>query len=196
MGIMNKIEMTGIIDNGKIIYTSPGWKDKFERLKKANEMMNVIVTVEVVDTPAHFLHKYFHGYLLPAIALYQGEVSEAKLKLELKKEFLYIPINGDLKGIQYKHSKRCNIYVKEIIQDGEVKAYVEGYTPSTGDITHKEMKEFIVKCENRLFVDLGGALKVEGQDQAAEYRKNGMNDGIISTGEKVENKDNVMWGEL
>lgn len=189
-GQVDKIEFTGTIENGIVNYNTENWKEKFEKFKKQNELKNIAMTVEVVDTPMHFLHKYYRGYLLPALADAMGEVSQAHLHLALKKEFLSIPLDNDTKNIKSKHASRCNIYIREIVDEhGEVKAFVDCYTPSTGDITHKEMKDFIVKCENRLFVDLGSSLNVHGQETASEYRKSGMNEP-----EKIKN-DDIVWGE-
>lgn len=181
------LELTGFIENGKIDYSNKEWRSLLDTFKKQNDLSEIMIRFEKIDTPMYYCHKFYRGYLIPAVAHYAGEVSEQKLHLELKKEFLYIHLDNDLTKIKKEHKNRPTIYVKE-------NGFIDGYTPSTGDITHREMLDYIKKVENRLVIDLNGALLVKNQEQAATFRRLGMNS--LLDGEQVENKEKVLWGDI
>lgn len=176
---MDSLKLNAMVIGGKIEYQTKNWQEKVNAFKKSNEGKYIHLQFDNADSPAFFLHKYFRGYLLPDLATAYGEAdNEYVHRYLLKKDFLFIPIDK-LDDIPAKHRDRPTIYIKEI--DGKV--VVQGYSPSTGDITHKEMKEFILKCEHRLFVDMAGHIGMSISDpeqlkvysgEAAEYRWKGM----------------------
>jgi hypothetical protein len=176
---MEKLTLSAMIIGGKIEYENKNWREKVEAFKKSNEGKLIHLQFDNADSPSFFLHKYYRGYLLPDLATAYGEADQEYVhRYFLKKDFLFIAIDK-LDDIPSKHKDRPTIYIKEI--DGKV--VVQGYAPSTGDITHQEMKEFILKCEHRLFVDMAGHIgmsitdpdKLKGYSgEAADYRQKGM----------------------
>ena len=177
----DKFSLTGLIVSGAIIYDDETWKSKLNKFKQANEGGRVTIDFINSDSPAHGLHRYFRGYLLPDIATAYGERdTEYVHRYILKKDFLFMPIES-LDEIKGRHRDRPTIYVKEINE----KITVVGYAPSTGDISHEDMKEFVLKCEHRLFIDLAGHIgqSVSGEEltrysgEAKKFRDQGM--GVV-----------------
>jgi hypothetical protein len=127
------------------------------------------ITITLVDEgPRYYQHKYYRGYLLPAIAdeSYSGDRDQAHT--ELKKMFLMQPATG-WNDIPKKHRSRCSvIYVREITDDGEVTDVIRGYVPSTSRLNKKDMAEYILKIE-ALCAEYG--IHISLPTAAIEYRR-------------------------
>lgn len=195
-----ELNLTAVVVGGVIEYDDIGWRDKLNKFKEANEGKRIAMHFENDDSPAVGLHRYYRGYLLPDIAHALGERDKDYVhRYYLKKDFLFRPIDV-LDEIKGKHRDRPTIYVKEI--DGKI--VVQGYAPSCGDITHKEMKDFVLACEHRLFVDLQGHLgsSVEGgkeaiekySEEAKKLRTRGMEDVTIKAIEEKFGEQTEMFG--
>lgn len=182
---MNKLELTstiGIDNNGKDTFLSNDkeWQLKIDRFKAANLNKRVVVTFEVTDTPQHFCHKFYRGYLLPSIAFYDYGKNDLQGHFELKKEILGIEIiNNDMSVIGKNH-KHGNFIFSDSLQEFTM------YIPSTKDITHDEFRGFIRELEFRLYGDLDGQLlpwinepnkRKYYEQKAQEYRTLGMSNG-------------------
>lgn len=175
---MKNFKLTGKIQNGKIDYFENNMSN-YNQFKADNEGKNVDVTIEIMDRPEYYQHKYYRGGLLPAIAEASGEHNVHIQHILLKYDFLFrkeeIPSNIPKKyythGIYTIHEHRFNNvmlfkipckYIKGIMMvlklyDSGLEKLI-GYIPSTADLTYDEMKQYIKQCENRLFIDLNGSL--------------------------------------
>ena len=171
----NKIEFDVQIVNDNFDY-SDEHKQKVNKFKSCHSGKRIQITMELIDGPRHHLFKYYFGTLLPSFAEAYGEVNLDYVdKFFLKKDFLFIRIDNDLKNIDRKHNKN-NIFIVEDrvdMETGELKPYVVGYIPSKACLTNDEMKEFIKKVEHRLFVDMASHILPELQD-GSENRVKGM----------------------
>jgi hypothetical protein len=173
MKIIGKIK----IKNGKIVYID-NFIEQIAELKKVDGIENregeIIIDFKEKDV-RWYQHKYYRGYVLPPIAekAFNGRLRRAHL--EMKRQFLYVPI-CDLDDIPEKHMDKC-IIDSTITKDenGNKTTTINGYLPSMGSITHKEAAEFILKCEAFLFEFLEGAIEREGvayRDGALMIKRN------------------------
>jgi hypothetical protein len=165
---MKELTLIGKVVNGEIEFTSKDYEKKIKSLEKTASGNSISISINVMDTPEHWQHKYFHGMLLPDIAYAQGETDVHYLKnLVLKPLFLTRPIDN-YSDIPSRFRERCRPLTKEI---GGVECLI-GYIPSLGDLTYEEMKSFILNCESLFFEDLQGSLGMSGNTGIAlEFRK-------------------------
>lgn len=181
------------IKNRTIHYHSRNYKEQIEKLKEENEGRLLEVNFKIIDGPAYYCHKYYRGYLLPEITSAYGERDQAKVHMILKRDFLYMNIeSGQIADIQKKYVRQGiyliseekifnlineNIYfslIRGCVIVTNTQGDLKGFIPSTADITHKDMKEFILKVEHRLYVEMNGRMgEVTDADEANEYRKKG-----------------------
>ena len=160
-----KARSTFQIIGGKINYHNPDFENDFQDMKLDNEGTWGECVYEIVDKAQYFQHKYYRGFVLPDITFAMGEISQDNIHIELKKEFLFRKVDGNYESIPKKHRSRCII----VTQVADIVDEIVGYIPSTANLTYNEMKEFIDKCEHRLFVDLQDTFRE--QREAMEYRK-------------------------
>jgi hypothetical protein len=99
-----------------------------------------------MDDIEYWQHKYYRGYILPMIALAQGELDIEYVHQELKDKFIkyqYI----DLRDIPSRHRSRCRIIqIDRVTIDGEVKSE-KYYVPSMATLNEQEAREYILKTE-------------------------------------------------
>jgi hypothetical protein len=156
------------IKDGKIKYLD-NFLDQIAEIKKVDGIEGregeMIIDFKEKDV-RWYQHKYYRGYILPPIAekAFNGRLRRAHL--EMKRQFLYMPIH-DLDDIPEKHMDRCVIDTVTIKnENGQSETIINGYMPSMAKITQKEAADFILKCEAFLFEFLEGAIEKEG----AAYR--------------------------
>ncbi len=146
--------------------------------KTLEKLEGKIVEVEVKakDEVEYWQHKYYRGYLLPAIARQVGEFEEV-IHIYLKYKYLFVVID-DVDEIPKKKLSR-GIYVAQakdiismnisyaqyisgaiIVCDGD---YVIGYIPSLATISKTEFSEYLIACESFL-VEVGGGLESEAEE--------------------------------
>ncbi|MBV6342413.1 hypothetical protein [Candidatus Magnetobacterium casense] len=189
-----KLVVHGMVLANKIQYETPGWREKLEEFKAHNEGKNIEITFEMVDSPLHYLFKYYWGYLLPDLAFAMGERNKFKTHLFCKMMHNLINVST-VDEIPKKYFKRGWVKLNmEEVQDPtsieHLLATIRGviiifennelvaYIPSCADLTHQEMKDYTVKVEHYLFVDCKGRLGEEGRDgrQAKAMRDKGMDE--------------------
>lgn len=185
-GSISVMELHGYIDhdkNGKSVinYDDQFFKNKIDSFKQKNENHRILVRFEVIDKPEYYLHKYYRGFLLPDLAKAIGEVDTNYVHIQMKKRFLYEKVE-QLSEVPTRYRSRCNYFIEE--KNG--KSELVGYTPSTGDIPHQNMKDYIQKVEHVLFVDVGGCIDPRRQDVAKDYREKGFNIEIEQPQEQGE----------
>ena len=134
-----KLKTRAEIIDGSISYQSIKDRDKLRDFLRSSEGHSIDITIEIADSPEYFQHKYYRGYLVPDVAFNSSEVDNDYIHELLKKRFLFKHVS-ELKEIPNKYRKRCIRYVN---QESEL----IGYTPSTANLTYKEMKEYILKVE-------------------------------------------------
>lgn len=161
-----KVTSTFQIIGARFNYLNNDFEKEIHELKDKHEGAWGECTYEIIDKVKYFQHKYYRGFLLPDITFAMGEVDQEQVHIELKKDFLFKKIDsGDYNDIPKKHRSR-SIIVVQVVDLADV---VVGYIPSTANLTYKKMKEFIEKCEHRLFVDLNDTFR--DQQGAMENRK-------------------------
>lgn len=158
------------IDRGMIVL-----KDR--QLEKLNGQM-VEIIVMPYDSPGYWQHKYYRGYLLPAIALALGETDSSRVHLYLKAKYLLetvktldeIPKNQLRRGIYAcELDKIINLqielatYVTGAILVSDRGGNLCGYIPSLALITPERMNNFLYACEKNL-TEIGGSLNVEAME--------------------------------
>jgi hypothetical protein len=146
---MNKLKLTltATIENGKIKYKSDKSENKINKFKAENNFKEVEISFEIIDYAQYWQHKYFHGYVLPQIAMGQGESNLDYVCEILKEEFLFVQVEN-MRDIPSKHISKCRTVTEKIIDaNGEIKTRFVGYVPSRSTLTFKEYKNFIIKCE-------------------------------------------------
>jgi len=168
---MKKLTVTGQIKLGELQVTSNDFKKNISKFFEGTKGKTFTITYELMDTPEHWQHKYFHGILLPDMAKAMGETDLYYLKeLILKKQFLLTPASN-IKDIPSRYRSRCRI-VTDIVPDenGNPKEIIVGFIPSLGDLTYDNMGSFITKSELVFFEDLQG--RYSNEKLAMEYKKN------------------------
>jgi hypothetical protein len=139
-----------------------------EYCKAHNGKSGEISIVLADETPRYFQHKYYRGYLLPAIADESFSGDREIAHAELKKILLQQPVSG-WEEIPKKHRARASvIFIRSVLDAGEVHDLVRGYIPSTACLSVKEMAEYILKVE-ALCAEYG--IQVSLPNVAAEYRR-------------------------
>jgi len=184
-----ELRLNAKIQNNTVVYYDKNWKEVIADFKKKNEGANIEVHFENVNSPHHYQYKYYWGYLLPDVAFAIGERDIYKVHFYLKRDFLYKEISSVHEILQrYLRNGVFEVLYRSLFS-GVLKVpfsiikgtllvtsneNIVGYVPSTSMATFKydEMKEFILKVEHRLFVDLQGCLGSENRDQkiAADLR--------------------------
>jgi hypothetical protein len=149
---MKKLLMTGYIKKGKLEYfTAYKNKNGYEKFLQLNDGKKIETTIKVVSGVKYYIHKYYRGYLLPDITAAMGETSQYYVhEMHLKKEFLFKKIKT-LDEIPGKHRDKCKFFFDSA-------GVLLGYTPSMSNITNEEAKEYITRCEERLYIELGSRL--------------------------------------
>ena len=150
------MQYTGKITNGKID-TAP-----LQREAQQHDGKNFVITFEIADGVQYFQHKYYRSCVLPALADCYGESNKQYLHdYVVKPEYFYqktgeyfIPVEG-YDAIPKKHQARSR---KIEIYTPEEKIAIIGYIPSTSNMTQKEMRSYILWCENLLCNFMGGAM--------------------------------------
>lgn len=161
-----------------------GFKVESEKLKSLNGQ-----TVEVIvipyETPEYWQHKYYRGYLLPAIAEALGERETSCVHLFLKAKYLLEKINNldEIPKAQLRRgiyiakldeilnmSMKLTQYITGAVIVSDREEQLCGYIPSLALITAEKMNKFLYDCENCL-TTVGGNLNVEAVKARDEWRK-------------------------
>ena len=145
--------------------------------KKLQKYNNHIVEVEIKlkDDAEYWQHKYYRGYLLPAIANHIGEVPSIvhiylkyKYLLEIVDNVEQIPKKYLTKGIYVAKARdiismklQCAEYIAGTIIVHDDNDIITGYIPSLATIDKGEFNDYILQCESFL-IELGGG--IEGKD--------------------------------
>jgi len=146
------------IQNGQFIFLNRN-EDDFQQFLKDNEGKRGVREYRIEeDSVKHSQHKYYRGYLIPPIARECFDGDEYRTHLEMKKIFLFRDVR-DYGEIPEKHKARC-IPIWRTNPDGE--EIIIGYLPSTGDVTRKEMNEYILNVEQFSFEMAMNAIPPEG----------------------------------
>ena len=138
---MDKIDITANIVGDSIDYTSMSKRSELREFIKSNSGKSINIKIEVIDSPAYFQHKYYRGQLVPDIAHNESEVDVYTTHEELKKKLIRFKVEtwGDIPS---KYRSKCSRF--------EDKNNEKWYTPSTADLTYKEMREYILNVEKYL----------------------------------------------
>ena len=135
------------IQKGEIINTNVN-NDELQKFIEANEGKQGTREYRIEgESVKHSQHKYYRGYLIPPIARECFDNDEYRAHIEMKKMFLFRDC-GSYEKIPPKLRGRC-IPMWRVNPDGE--EILVGYLPSTGDITKKEMDEYILVVEKFSF---------------------------------------------
>lgn len=143
----------------------------------------VEVIIVPIGSPEYFQHKYYRGYLLPAIAEAMGERDESYVHLFLKSKYLltkcnhvdeipksqlrrgiYVAQLNDLLNMSVSLSK----YITGAIIVSDIEGNLCGWIPSLALVTSEKMKKFIYDCENFL-TEIGGSLTVEAMEARKQW---------------------------
>jgi hypothetical protein len=179
------------IKDGHLIYLDD-FKGMVEQIKADPKLQGKYAEISIEfkeQGVKYFRHKYYRGYLLPDIAnaAYDGRIRKAHI--ELKRMFLYTLIS-DVYEIPEKHYPGVIIDFRESrMADGEIKTNPVGYLPSTGKLTDKEMKQFIMKVENFAFSDLHIDYKEGSAGAVARSEAYHEPEEILKPDEVFENKN-------
>ena len=165
------------VQNGK-----PVWQGMFRTAFSAilqepkNEGLIFDISVKPVSQDARYWqHKFYRGYLIPAIAAESFDGIEAKAHYELKKMLLFVQVSS-WEEIPSKHRDKCTPLLRQTVVDGEVKDELYAYIPSTANLTKKEFEDYIKKVEvlatdlQLSFVDKDGN---NVEKQAADAKRRG-----------------------
>ena len=145
---MKSIESHFKIQRGQIVFLNDESPPELRELIEKNEGRRGIREIRIEeDSVKYYQHKYYRGYLLPPIARECFDGDEFKTHIEMKKRFLWREVK-EYQEIPRKHRDRC-IPVWKITEDGE--ELLIGYLPSTGDLTEREMREYIILVEQFSF---------------------------------------------
>lgn len=174
-----KVEGEIRFHNGRISYM-----DNFEKRLKAlceNEANNGklgIIRVEIVDKIIQYhRHKYYRGYLIPAIAIEAFDGNERKAHMEMKRQFMYYHVTS-LDQIPEKHIERCIIEFDNVMDaNGEIIRVPSGYMPSMANITDKEARAYLEKVEALAIQDLQVSWDEEEEKQALYHRNKALGRG-------------------
>jgi hypothetical protein len=191
----DSINLPAYINKNVIQYENPNYVDIINAFKTQHDGEYIEVTFSVKSGVFYFQHKYYRGYLLPSIAEAYGEKDLDKVHISLKRSYLfqeckhineipkkhfkkgYIVISADaLRNMDFGHLTWQYITGVIIVHDNDV---IIGYIPSTSSIKSEEMRGYILKCENRLFSDLGGHIIKEFQEEAQGYRTMAFNGDLM-----------------
>lgn len=176
------------ISQGSFTYSELDWRSKLDEFKLNNEGKKAKVSIEIIDGPGWHSFKWYRGYLMPDIAVSMGEKNVHYVHMILKRDFLYIDCNG-LEEIPKKYCKK-GIYpvsyntlfelksdhypfsmIRGVVIVCDDNGDIVGYIPSTSDLLYEDMKDYILKCENRLFIDLSGHIQEKHSKVAAYHRR-------------------------
>jgi len=175
---MNKLKLTltATIENGKIKYKSDKSENKLSKFKDDNNFKDVDISFEIIDRPQYWQHKYFHGFVLPQIAMGMGESNLDYLcEMVLKQQLLFVPIESE-RDIPKRHIGKCRTVSKVQYLDGEEIIITIGYVPSRSTLTFKEYKEFILKCEEIRDGLSDWMIPLEELDEMGIIREKAMNE--------------------
>ena len=161
-----------------------GFKVESEKLKSLNGQ-----TVEVIvipyETPEYWQHKYYRGYLLPAIAEAVGERETSCVHLFLKAKYLLEKINNieEIPKAQLRRgiyiakldeilnmSMKLTQYITGAVIVSDREEQLCGYIPSLALITPEKINEFLYNCEKTL-VHVGGSLDKEGTNARQKWQE-------------------------
>lgn len=123
------------IKNGRLIA-------QLDRFLLANEGKEGELKLKIINTDKvmYWRHKYYRSILLPYIAQESFSGDDFQAHIELKKMFLFTPVN-EYSGIPERfRTDRTNFIFDN---DNNLK----GFLPSTGDLTDEEMKKYILQVE-------------------------------------------------
>lgn len=162
--------------------------EKIIEFMRSNSGALVEINMAVIDKPEQYLHKWYRGTILPDIAFALGDNDVSRVHWKLKSEYLYKDCT-DVNTIPDKHfSKGYYAITSDCMFNGESVLYryasgvclvvnhdktLRGYIPSTGLITHSEMEDFTLRCEQRLLHDLNSFIGCSKQSRlsAADFQK-------------------------
>lgn len=123
------------IKNGRLIAQLDGFL-------KANEGKEGELKLKIVNTDKvmYWRHKYYRSILLPYIAQESFSGDDFQAHIELKKMFLFVPVQeyAEIPG-RYKTDRTNFLFNAE--------SKLCGFLPSTGDLTDEEMKKYILQVE-------------------------------------------------
>lgn len=125
------------------------YRPSFRDWKELHKGKHGYLTYSIVESHAEFYqHKYYRGYLLDpyAAACYDGDT--AKAHRELKEKYLFVECNDPAQVPKRVRARAREYYERfQVKETGQVLTMMVGYTPSTGDITRKEFRDYILKVE-------------------------------------------------
>jgi len=157
--LKSKIEFARVL-NGQL---SVEQREKLNTFCVHYNGKEIHISYEVIDRALYYQHKYYRGFLLLDVSEACGERDlEYVHEKILKRQFLYFDIY-DISQIPKYHRKDVQIYLSS-------DNVVVGYVPSTGVLTFEEMKTYILKVENFLFMDLCQCINPEHQIEAKKIR--------------------------
>ena len=127
-----------------------------------NDGKGFVLKLEAGDNVQYWQHKYYRSCLLPALANHYGEKSlQFFHDYTLKPTFYeqstgkrFIPVEG-YDEIPKKHQAGSR---KIEVDTALNKVIIMGYIPSCADMTEKEMRQYILFCEDLLFNFIGGSM--------------------------------------
>ena len=156
---MKAIETHFKIQGGKLVFLNPENPPELQELIEQNEGRRGVREIRIEeDSVKYSQHKYYRGYLIPPIARGCFDGDEFKAHIEMKKRFLCREVH-EYAEIPRKRQGRC-IPIWKITPDGE--ELLIGYLPSTGDLTEREMREYIILVEQFSFDMAMNAIPEEG----------------------------------
>jgi hypothetical protein len=167
-----EIEVPFRIDSGGSVHYLKDYKDMLNEFRDFNRNKKGVVIYRIdPETTQHYQHKYYRGYLVPPLARESFSDDESDAHDYLKEKFLFFPVKKT-SDIPEKYRSRCNKYYHYTFdkETGEEKRTIVGFTPSTGDLTKDEFKQYIKKVE--LFINdiVGTGLAKELNKEATHYR--------------------------
>ena len=130
------------------IYMSEKVKNKIRDFRKKHLNMNCDIIFVPYNEAEYWMHKYFHGFVLPDICEGMGERNDHWIRGHLKEKFLRFPIES-MEDIPRRHAKKCQIIEREVMDEkGNSYRRVVAYIPSLSSISYDEYSAFIKKCED------------------------------------------------
>ena len=123
------------IKNGRLIA-------QLDTFLLANEGKEGELKLKIVNTDKvmYWRHKYYRSVLLPYIAVESYDSDNFKAHIELKKMFLFVPVQEYSEIPERYRTDRTNFLFN-------AESKLCGFLPSTGDLTDEEMKQYILQVE-------------------------------------------------
>jgi hypothetical protein len=161
--VMGKeLKIQGIMLTNEI-YMSKKDIEKIREFRQKHLNMNCDIIIVPYNEAEYWMHKYFHGFVLPDICEGMGERNDYWIRSHLKEKFLRFPINSS-EEIPRRHAKKCQVIEREVMdENGSAYRRVVAYIPSLSSISYDEYAAFIKKCE-----DLRDGLEGWGYEEGSQ----------------------------